>query len=83
MAGLGSFWDSLKEVWGNPSDENKQKIKFLLSFDAIKGQYTTGEKHPEKIFPEAYTLDSYFVSRLGQEAIQLGLFADYKSNVDL
>ncbi len=83
VAGLGQFWNGLKDVWGDPSDENKQKVKYLLSPETIKSMYTTGEKHPETIPPEAYTLDTYLVHRPGQEQIQLGLFADYVSNVNL
>jgi pimeloyl-ACP methyl ester carboxylesterase len=54
-----------------------------MSPETIKWMYTKGEKHPETIPPEAYSLDTYLVSRPGQEDIQLGLFADYRHNVEL
>ncbi|THV02048.1 alpha/beta hydrolase fold protein [Dendrothele bispora CBS 962.96] len=82
-AGLGSFWDNIRPYWAEPTSENREKIRWLVGFDATKFQYTEGEAHPETIPPEAYHLDQALLDRPGNADIQLDLFLDYQNNVKL
>ncbi|MCW3465243.1 alpha/beta fold hydrolase [Chitinophaga nivalis] len=55
-------------------------VQHMLSFDDIKSQYLLEAAHPEKISPDAWTMDHYFLSRPGYLEIQTILFANYYTN---
>src|SRR5262249_15565744 len=46
-------------------------------------QYTTGVKATSLVSPDGYNLDNYYMTRPGAHEIQLDLFLDYASNVDM
>ena len=46
-------------------------------------QYTHGVPNPERLSPDAWTLDSALLARPGNDEIQLDLFGDYQSNIAL
>ena len=79
--GLSEGWNPIQKYWKIPSDENRNALRTLLQPDSIKWQYTHGVQVPDQIAPETYTLDAAFVSRPGNDEIQLDLFKDYASNV--
>lgn len=81
--GLGEFWDPLRAYWDNPSNENAESLRNFLSVDAIKWQYTHGTRNPDAIIPGNWLADHHFISRRGNDAIQLQLFYDYRSNPPL
>jgi len=81
--GLGEFWDGVEKYWKDPSDKNKESLRWLLTFDTTKWQYENGEAHPERVAPETYYLDYYLMTRPGNADIQLGYFLDYQSNLQL
>ncbi|KAF2650197.1 putative hydrolase [Lophiostoma macrostomum CBS 122681] len=83
VEGFGEFWDSVKKLWANNSAENREALQGLFTYNTTKSQYTTGTKDPDSIAPESYTLDQALLERPGQDKIQLDLFYDYRTNVDL
>ncbi|KAH7910407.1 Alpha/Beta hydrolase protein [Hygrophoropsis aurantiaca] len=83
VEGLGAFWDNLRPYWASQTTENRESIRWLTSFDATKWQYVTGEKDPSAIPPETYHLDSALLARPGNADIQLDIFLDYRTNVEL
>ncbi|KAF9031251.1 alpha/beta-hydrolase, partial [Hymenopellis radicata] len=84
VEGLGSFWDPIKAYWADPtSEEKREALASLLTYDSTKFQYVTGEAHPERMPPETWTLDYALLSQPPQKDIQLDLFLDYRTNVDL
>jgi pimeloyl-ACP methyl ester carboxylesterase len=36
--GLGDFWDNLRPYWADSTQENRDKIKWLVTMDATKWQ---------------------------------------------
>ncbi|KAG6889753.1 hypothetical protein C0995_014679 [Termitomyces sp. Mi166 len=82
-AGLSSFWAQLRKYWSEPSQDNREALRSLLTFDVTKFQYVQGEAHPDLVPPETYTLDYALLSRPGNQEIQLDLFYDYRTNVAL
>ncbi|KAF4635539.1 hypothetical protein G7Y89_g2557 [Cudoniella acicularis] len=81
--GLSSFWDPLRTLWKSGSDADKEPLRGgALSLEALKWQYTHGTD-ASKIAPEAYWLDFALLQRPGNQDIQLGLFYDYRKNVEL
>jgi hypothetical protein len=46
-------------------------------------QYTHGTGDPQAVSTDGYTLDNFYLARPGADEIQLDLFGDYRSNVEL
>ena len=81
--GLGDAWAPIQRYWREPSPENRDALRQVLSPAAVRWQYTEGVPHPETIAPEGYTLDAALIARPGNMDIQLDLFLDYANNVKL
>lgn len=87
--GLGGFWAPLEAMWATKTSEellaSRESLKSVISLDFTKWQYVTGtpSSNLHKIAPEAYTLDFALISRPGSTDIQLDLFYDYRTNIDL
>jgi pimeloyl-ACP methyl ester carboxylesterase len=81
--GLGDAWDPIRKYWSEPTQDNRDAVRELLSPDGLKAEYLTGVPHPEQVKPEGYTLDAAMIARPGNMDIQLDLFLDYANNVKL
>jgi pimeloyl-ACP methyl ester carboxylesterase len=81
--GLGDAWVPIRKYWAEPTLENRQAVRELLSPEGLKDEYIVGVPHPEQVKPEGYTLDAAMISRPGNIDIQLDLFLDYASYVKL
>lgn len=81
--GLGDAWAPIQRYWREPSPENRDALRQVLSPAGVRWQYTEGVPHPETIAPEGYTLDAALIARPGNMDIQLDLFLDYANNVKL
>jgi pimeloyl-ACP methyl ester carboxylesterase len=81
--GLGDSWAPIRKYWAEPTQENRDAVRALLSPDGLKSQYLIGVPHPEQVKPEGYTLDAAMIARPGNMDIQLDLFLDYANNVNL
>lgn len=78
-----SFWGPIKKYWADPSKENREALRHLLTIDATKWQYTTGVRDAAAISPDAWTMDQAGLDRLGNQEVQLDLFLSYGSNPPL
>lgn len=88
VEGLGPFWDPFKKFWAsnNTAADREPFIKAGLTLEAIRTQYQTGETPARvaKINPRTtYERDYNLILRPGNRDIQLDLFYDYRTNVDL
>jgi pimeloyl-ACP methyl ester carboxylesterase len=81
--GLGEFWNPIKAYWQDRSSENADKLKYLVTLDATKWQYTHGVRNLEVISPDTWTMDQLFLDRPGNGEIQLALLYSYGSNPPL
>jgi pimeloyl-ACP methyl ester carboxylesterase len=81
--GLSDGWNPIQRYWRDPTAENRQALRELLTPEATKWQYVHGVDDEMRVAPESYTLDSALLSRPGNDEIQLDLFHDYASNVAL
>ncbi|WP_404332222.1 alpha/beta fold hydrolase [Mesobacillus maritimus] len=79
--GLLSAWDPIRTYWENPTEENKNNLKALLSVDFTEYQYTNGTRNPDRISPDAWNMDQFVLDRPDNKEIQLALFYDYRNNV--
>jgi pimeloyl-ACP methyl ester carboxylesterase len=83
LEGLSEGWNPIQAYWKNPSLENRTALRAFLKPEATRWQYTHGVPNPERLSPDAWTLDSALLARAGNDEIQLDLFGDYQSNVKL
>jgi pimeloyl-ACP methyl ester carboxylesterase len=81
--GLREFWDPIKAFWKTGADAERDALRGLLTIDATKWQYTFGTQSPETISPDNWLVDQPLLDRPGNDAIQLAMFYDYRTNVTL
>ena len=84
VEGLGPAWASFRKYWQSGSHEDREALRSaFLGFAPTKWQYTYGSTDPDGIAPESYYLDYALLSRPGIPDIQLDIFRDYATNVDI
>lgn len=83
LEGLGDAWGPIRKYWADPSAENREVIRGFLNLEATKWQYVHGVANPDAVAPEAYHLDAALLQRPGNQEIQLDLFLNYASNLEL
>ena len=81
--GLSEGWNPIQKYWKEPTAANRTALRDFLTPTATKGQYLYGVSNDALVAPESYSLDSFLLSRPGNDEIQLDLFLDYASNVKL
>jgi pimeloyl-ACP methyl ester carboxylesterase len=83
VEGLSDGWNPIQTYWKDPSPENREALRAFLKPETTKWQYTHGVPNPERLSPDAWTMDSALLARPGNDEIQLDLFGDYQSNIAL
>jgi pimeloyl-ACP methyl ester carboxylesterase len=82
--GFTSAWDGFRgALWKNRSPETEKPLAAFLEKDAIKSIYLFGARNPERISPDNWESDSAFMQRPNAKRVQLDLFYDYRTNVEL
>ena len=61
----------------------RDALRALLTPETTYWQYTTGVKDKTLVSPDGYNLDNFYMTRPGAHEVQLDLFLDYSSNVDM
>jgi pimeloyl-ACP methyl ester carboxylesterase len=79
--GLSKDWHPIQTYWQDPSPENRQAIRGMLTPATTLWQYTHGVPDTSAVSPDGYSLDDFYLARPGADEIQLDLFGDYKTNV--
>ena len=83
IEGLSEGWNPIQAYWKDPSPAQRAALRAFLKPESVQWQYTHGVPNPERLSPDAWTLDSALLARTGNDEIQLDLFGDYQSNVAL
>ena len=81
--GLDEFWDPIKAYWTDGSAEHRKALGKLVTLEATKFQYTDGVSDVSRVAPESWVLDQALLDRPGNADIQMDLFYDYRTNVQL
>src|SRR5499427_9539919 len=81
--GLSDGWNPIRAYWKDPTQANRDAIRPLLQPETTLWQYTHGVPDPSLVSPDGYTLDNHYLARPGADEIQLDLFLDYATNIDL
>ncbi|MEV0935428.1 alpha/beta fold hydrolase [Streptomyces phaeochromogenes] len=78
-----SFWDGLFAYAQTPGPRTEAPVRGALSADATRWQYVNGVADPSLVSPDNWVHDQALLDRPGNDEIQLKLFRDYPTNVDL
>jgi pimeloyl-ACP methyl ester carboxylesterase len=81
--GLSEGWNPIQTYWKDPSEANRSALRAFLKPETTFWQYTHGVSDASAVSPDGYSLDNFYLARPGADEVQLDLFADYKSNVEL
>ena len=82
--GFTAAWDGFRgALWKNRSPETEKPLAGFLTKDAIKGIYLHGAEKPELISPDNWESDAAYMQRPTAVRVNLDLFYDYRTNVDL
>lgn len=81
--GLSDGWDPIRAYWKEPTQANRDAIRSLVQPETTVWQYTHGAPDPALVSPDGYTLDNHYLARPGAHEIQLDLFLNYATNLDL
>ena len=83
VEGFSKEWSDWERYWREPTPENREACRIVLSPAVIRDfQYRHGAD-PERVSPDGYTLDIAYLARPEADEIQLDLILDYRSNVAL
>jgi len=83
LEGLSEGWNPIRAYWREPSEANRNALRALLSPETTRWQYTHGVPDETAVSPDGQSLDNFYLARPGADQVQLDLFGDYKSNVEL
>ena len=82
--GFTQAWDGLRHaLWRERTAEHEAALLPFLSLDGIRLVYTHGHRDPEAISPDNWNMDFRFMERPNARRVQLDLFYDYRTNVEL
>ena len=82
--GFTAAWDGFRgALWKNRTPATEKPLAGFLTHDAIKGIYLHGAEKPELISPDNWESDTAHMQRPNAVRVNLDLFYDYRTNVDL
>lgn len=81
--GLQQFWDPIRAYWKSNTKETREALRSATALDSTRWQYQAGVRDVSRIDPSAWLHDQALLDRPGNVEIQLDLFYDYRTNVDL
>lgn len=67
--------------WKSRNAESEKPIRAFLKPETTKWQYVQGSSRPERLNPDAWTLDQAGLDRPGNDAVQLQYLWNYQDNV--
>lgn len=79
--GLGPAMLAAAPYLENRNEETEKLVRPLLTLEGIKLFYLSGAEDPSRINPDGYINSLYYLSRPGQQELQLDLLHNYASNI--
>ena len=79
--GLSALWGARRAFWQDRASHEAGFRKSFLSVEATRNRHVGMSPHPERLDPDTWTDEFYFLNQPGQAEIQTELFYDYQTNV--
>lgn len=83
LEGVSEAFAPVQAYWKQPTRENRDALRSFLAPQTTLFQYTHGVERQNLVSPDGRNLDDFYLSRPGNDEIQLDLLLDYQSNVAL
>ncbi|WP_217554241.1 alpha/beta fold hydrolase [Streptomyces sp. GbtcB6] len=77
------FWAAVFAYATNPGPDTEAPMRGALTVESTRWQYLNGVADPALVSPDNWVHDQALLDRPGNDEIQLRLFRDYPTNVDL
>jgi pimeloyl-ACP methyl ester carboxylesterase len=81
--GLREFWTPIKKYWKSGAQQDREALRAATTLETTRWQYLDGVKDSSRVDPSAWLHDQVLLDRRGNAEIQLDLFYDYRTNVEL
>lgn len=81
--GFGEFWKPIKAYWASGQPAQREVLRAGTTLAATRSQYLDGVADPSRVDPSAWVQDQALLDRPGNVEIQLDLFYDYRTNLEL
>jgi pimeloyl-ACP methyl ester carboxylesterase len=82
--GFTAAWDALRGAyWNNKTPETEAPLEGFLTPETVRAVYVTGHPNVEAISPDNWIVDAHYLERPLAHRVQLDLFYDYRTNVEL
>jgi pimeloyl-ACP methyl ester carboxylesterase len=79
--GLSRLWKSRWAFWHDRAAHEAAFRKNFLSLETTRNRHVGNTPNPERIDPDTWTNEYYFLNQPGQADIQTDLFFDYQNNI--
>ena len=79
--GLSPLWAARRAFWQDRASHEAAFRKSFLSLETTRNRHLGTSPHPERIDPDIWTDEFYFLNQPGQADIQTDLFFDYQNNM--
>ncbi len=80
---VDAFWSGLFAYASSPGPDTEPAVRGALTRESTRWQYVNGVSDEGLISPDTWTLDQALLDRRGNDEIQLKLFRDIPTAVDL
>jgi pimeloyl-ACP methyl ester carboxylesterase len=81
--GLKEFWKPIKAYWASGQPAQREVLRAGTTLAATRSQYLDGVADRSRVDPSAWLQDQALLDRPGNVEIQLDLFYDYRTNLEL
>jgi pimeloyl-ACP methyl ester carboxylesterase len=81
--GLKEFWKPIKAYWASGQQAQRDVLRAGTTLEATRSQYVDGAADRSRVDPTAWLVDQALLDRPGNVEIQLDLFYDYRTNLEL
>jgi pimeloyl-ACP methyl ester carboxylesterase len=81
--GLKEFWKPIKAYWASGQPAQRDVLRAGTTLEATRSQYVDGVADRSRVDPSAWVQDQALLDRPGNVEIQLDLFYDYRTNLEL
>jgi pimeloyl-ACP methyl ester carboxylesterase len=81
--GLKDFWKPIKAYWASGQPAQREVLRAGTTLEATRSQYLDGVADRSRVDPSAWVQDQALLDRPGNVEIQLDLFYDYRTNLEL
>jgi pimeloyl-ACP methyl ester carboxylesterase len=79
--GLSPLWGARRAFWQDRASHEAEFRKAFLSVETTRNRHVGTSPRPERIDPDTWMNEFYFLNQPGQADIQMDLFFDYQNNL--